>query len=174
MLRNSAVIVALVFAVSSDAVAQRRATAKLDWLAGCWRQNTSDGIVEEQWTQPGGQMILGVGRTMRGDTTASFELMRIFGRRNLLIFEARPNGGKAVEFVSSNLTPRVLDFRNSKNDFPQRVVYRYISADTLSAFIEGPAPRDLSARGGPRAKPIRIDYAYHRVSCEPDRGETNP
>ena len=145
----------MTMAVASPASAQSKVAA-LGWMAGCWQHTTSGILVEEQWTQPAGGMLLGVGRTTRRDSTISFEFTRIFQRGRSLIFEARPNGLEPVEFVAHRSVGRTLDFRNPKHDFPQRVGYRFISADSLRAFIEGPV----------RGRMRRVDFAYGRVPCE--------
>lgn len=101
-------------------------------------------------------MLFGTGRTIQRDSTASYELMRIFERDTSLIFEARPNGAAPVEFVARDTSTRVLDFHNASNDFPQRVVYQYVSGDSLEAFIEG-------SMGG---RSRRVNFAYRRARCE--------
>ena len=168
MLRGAALIVILLV-VPRDGAAQRRSISRLSWLTGCWQQTKSQTVVEEQWTHPGGRMMLGMGRTIGSDTTVSFEMMRIFARRQRLIFEARPNGGAPVEFVTIDTSTRVLDFRNRENVFPQRVVYRYVTQDSVEAFIEGTRQNRRGEGVARTARPLRVDYAYHRVSCEPTR-----
>ena len=150
------VVMTCMTAASADAQTAR--VNQLDWLVGCWQQQQGPNLIEERWTEPRAGMLLGVGRTTRRDSTISFEFMRIFQRRQTVIFEARPNGAEPVEFTTRHTANRAVDFRNPKNDFPQRVTYKYVAADSLHAFIEGPI----------RGRTRRIDFAYVRVPCQPE------
>jgi hypothetical protein len=47
-------------------------------------------------------------------------------------------------------------FENPAHDFPQRIIYRRLSPDSLVARIEGPGPNNTT-RG--------IDFPMRRVNC---------
>jgi hypothetical protein len=55
------------------------------WLAGDWQLLNATQCIEEVWTAPSGNMLVGMSRTVAAGRTTSFEFMRI---------EARENGGK--------------------------------------------------------------------------------
>lgn len=99
--------------------------------------------------------MLGMGRTVRGDSTTDFEMMRIVERESDLVFIAQPSGQVQAEFVASHLTDSAVTFANPAHDFPQRVLYRRGAADSLWTRIDG--VRDGTSRG--------VDFRYRRVAC---------
>ena len=130
---------------------------RLHWLAGCWERGSGQHMIEEQWMRPRGGSMLGMGRTVRGDSTIDYEMVRIIERANDLVYIAQPSRQAQAEFVASQLTDSAVTFANPAHDFPQRVLYRRGVADSLWARIEG--VRDGTARG--------VDFRYRRVACAP-------
>jgi hypothetical protein len=135
-------------------------TAALGWLAGCWERRAGTRLVEERWLPPRGGILLGVGRTTRGDTLVEWEQLRIYAAGDTLVYAAQPSGQPAAEFRAApdagadSLAARVV-FANAAHDFPQRVVYRRAGADSLLARVEG------TVAGRARAR----DFAYARARC---------
>ena len=132
------------------------------WLAGCWERRSANRVVEEQWLAPRGGMMLGMGRTTRGDSVVEFEHTRIYARGDTLIFAATPSGQAPAEFRTHGPTGDEVRFENPTHDFPQRVIYRRGRGDSLFARVEG--TRSGQLRGS--------DFAYARVSCPGSREPT--
>jgi len=134
--------------------------APLAWLAGCWELRAGSRLVEEQWLAPRGGMLLGVGRTTRGDSVVEYEYMRIYARGDTLVFAATPSGQAPAEFRAVAPGADLVTFENVAHDFPQRVQYRRIAPDSIVARVEG--TRNGKVRG--------IDYPYRRVPCAAGAG----
>ena len=132
---------------------------RLRWLSGCWEQRDARSIVEEFWTTPNGGTLFGIGRTIArrdaGDSTASFEIMRIFDRGGRLVFAAQPSGQTLAEFTERELTDSTVVFANPTHDFPQFVRYRRRGADRLHARVDG--KMDGKDQG--------FDSRYRKVRC---------
>ena len=129
---------------------------KLVWLGGCWQEVTSNGrIVEEQWMAPRGGQMIGMGRTVRGDSVLEFEHLRIFVRADHAIYHAEPSGQAPADFTAASVSDTAVTFENPQHDFPQRVIYRKRGADSLLARIEGTV--------GGRSR--GVDFPYKRVHC---------
>ncbi|EEF22383.1 conserved hypothetical protein [Ricinus communis] len=124
------------------------------FLAGCWRQVRPNGVVEEQWLAPGGEMMLGMSRTVRDGKARSFEFTRIQEAEGRLTFFAMPSGQPAAAFPLKSAAPGELVFENPGHDFPQRVIYKSQGADGLLGRIEGEI-------GG---KARSVDFPYKRCS----------
>ena len=139
----------------SPALARHSRIERLHWLARCWERVSGERTIEEQWMRPRGRSMLGMGRTVRGDSTVEYELMRIVERESDLVFIAQPSGLAQAEFVASVLTDSAVTFANPAHDFPQRVLYRRGTADSLWARIEG-------VSGG---KVRGLHFRYRRVAC---------
>jgi hypothetical protein len=141
--------------VAGTAPAQTARVSSVGWLAGCWELTDGARLVEEQWTRPRGGIMLGVGRTVRGDTLVEYEQVRLLERDGQLIYAAAPSGQPPAEFASVLVSDTAATFENLAHDFPQRVRYRRVGGDSLVARVEG------LHRGALRG----VDFGYHRVSC---------
>jgi hypothetical protein len=154
------VLVASILGASNGRAQARDGDAsRLRWLAGCWQQRSGALLIEEQWLAPRAGVLLGLSRTTRGDSLVGYEYMRIFARGDTLRFAAQPSGQPPVEFVARVATAREVVFENTANDFPQRVRYRAVGADSLRARIEGAGGGEV--RG--------LDFPFARVACTPGR-----
>jgi len=114
-------------------------TDDLHWLAGAWRtepQIMANGArwTEELWTEPAFGTLLGVGRSVGGLQTRSFDFMRIATDEKGLAFFGSPNGVPATRFGAVQVGAGRATFVNPAHDYPQRIVYERKS-DTLIATI---------------------------------------
>jgi hypothetical protein len=142
-------------AVREQVAASGPRVAQVGWLAGCWEQASGARVIEEQWTRPRGGLMLGVGRTVQGDSLVEYEQVRLFERDDKLVYAAAPSGQTPAEFECIHITDSAVTFENLTHDFPQRVVYRRRSPDSLVARVEGVRRGQL--RG--------VDFPYARVAC---------
>jgi len=130
---------------------------RLAWLGGCWQQTARTGqFVAEQWMSPRGGLMIGMGRTVRGDSVIEYEHLRILARDGRAIYHAEPSGQAPAEFPATTATDSLVIFENSKHDFPQRVIYRRRGTDSLLARVEG------TSNGRTRG----VDFPYARVRCQ--------
>ena len=83
---------------------------------------------------PNGGLMMGAGRTVVNGATRSSEHLRLRARDDTLVFE------------------------NLAHDFPQRILYRRLSADSVVARAEGPG-----ANGAVRG----FNIPMRRVECAP-------
>lgn len=130
---------------------------RLQWLAGCWLRENGSTSTEEQWMRPGAGMMLGMSRTIRDGRVLEHEALRIYSAADgALIFAAAPSNQLPAEFRAVAVSSDSAAFVNAAHDFPQRIVYRRVGADSVQATIEG--PRNGTTR--------RIDFDYARVRCD--------
>ena len=104
---------------------------------------------------PRGNSMIGMGRTVRGDSLVEFEVVVVRERGSDLVYEAHPSGQAAAEFVAESLGVASVVFANPTHDFPQRVGYRRVGADSLIGWIQG-------SMGGQDRK---IEFPYSRTEC---------
>ena|SRR5690349_21885334 len=137
--------------------AQATPVQQLSWMAGCWRQvhPASGRTIDEQWMAPGGRMMLGMSRTVRGDSVIEYEHLRILERGGHAVFHAEPSGQAPADFEARTVSDSAVTFENPAHDFPQRVIYRRRGRDSLIARIEG--TRNGRVRG--------VDFPYSRTAC---------
>jgi hypothetical protein len=126
----------------------------IGWLAGQWQLTSASRCVEEQWTAPSGNMLIGMSRTVAEGRTTSFEFMRIEARADGIYYVAQPSGRPPVDFKLASDSPTELIFVNPGHaDRLKKVIYRREAADRLAARIEG--------ENGGRA--FAEDYPYDRL-----------
>jgi hypothetical protein len=108
------------------------------WMSGDWLREEGAAWTEEHWSRPRGGLMLGTGRSGRGDRVRSFEYMRI-GRdaEGQLTFWGSPEGAPAVAFRAVTVRDNEMIFENPAHDFPTRVAYRR-TGDIMTATVSGP------------------------------------
>jgi len=128
---------------------------QLAWLERRWVRQSKARTVEEQWLAPLGNSMVGIGRTVDGDSLIEYELVIIREHGSRLAYEAHPSGQPTAVFLSTSVGDSGVVFENLEHDFPQRVGYQRLGADELMAWIEG--TRDGKTR--------RVDFPYRRAAA---------
>ncbi len=99
--------------------------------------------------------MLGMARTVVGDSLREFESTLIRSRGGRIAYEASPSGQKPTVFPAIHVSDDSVIFELPGHDFPQRIGYVRRGGDSLVAWIEG-------ARNG---QVRRIPYQFARVAC---------
>lgn len=129
--------------------------ADTSWLAGDWYMTAGSQCIEEHWTAPASNALVGMSRTVKDGKMVEFEFLRIEARRDGIYYVAQPGGRPPVDFKLSSGTDSELVFVNPGHpDHLDRIVYRRHGADRLDARVEG--------RNGD--KTFAVDYPYARAS----------
>jgi hypothetical protein len=134
---------------------QERGIERVRWLQGCWEAVSPQRTIEDQWMPPRGGSMVGVSRTVRGNTLVEYELIVLREQGDLLSYEAHPSGQPSAIFLSRAVGDSSVVFENPEHDFPQRIGYRRDGPDVLLAWIEG------TENGQSR----RVDFSYRRAAC---------
>ena len=124
-------------------------------MVGCW--SAADGSdSREYWFAAGSDALVGMGRSIRAGRLAGYEFMVIRTTPAGLSFTAKPAGQPEATFLAATVTAREVVFENAAHDFPQRIIYRRVGADSVVARIEG------TVRGQARG----VDFPFARVRCD--------
>ncbi|MEP6939740.1 MAG: DUF6265 family protein [Rudaea sp.] len=151
-------LVVLLLCICTATVAQQKPASleRLAWLAGAWHLDDSGQRVDEFWSTPAQDMMIGMSRSVRDGKTTTFEFLRIVAREDGVFYVAQPRGKPPVEFRLESIDAREAIFVNPGHaDHLQRIVYRHGPGDTLAARIEG------SNAGHAFAE----DFAYRRADA---------
>ncbi len=140
---------------AAGVVSEEPAVGRLGWLSGCWEARSDGTTVEEYWSDPRGGSMIGVSRSIRGDSTLTHELMLVRTVGGRLAFEALPSGQSWTRFVLVSLSDSSVAFENPAHDFPQRIRYRRTAMDSLLAQAEG------TVNGLGRV----VTFPYARIRC---------
>lgn len=151
------VVGAIVVAASSGAQAsQSSAIDRAGWLAGCWEMRARNRVTLEMWMPPSGGTMLGASRTTAAGVTREFEHLRLHAAGDTLVYTALPSGQRETSFRSTTVSATTLVFENPAHDFPQKITYRRVGEDSVTARVEGPGPNNTT-RG--------FDIRMRRASC---------
>ena len=155
-------LISAMLAVSPCAAAQNASTATLSdlaFMAGCWRGDFANGAaLEEFYTQPSDNLILGLSRFMRGKRAVQHEFSRITADSSGITLLPFP-GGKPSEHafrLTSVESGRAL-FEAPEHDFPKRIRYSKGADGSLTARIDG-------GEGDSRVQ----EWRMRRLNCQPD------
>jgi Domain of unknown function (DUF6265) len=158
---RSITLAALVSALAAAGLRARPPAAPLSalsFMAGCWRGPAGAGsAIEEYYTAPTDNVMLGVTRYLRGSRVTGFEFTSIVREDTAIVVTPRPEGQRPVPFRVTWLGGDSVVWENPSHDFPRLISYRRAPGDTLVARIEGPG------RDGPRSEEWRMT----RVRCGP-------
>lgn len=138
MKRSIGLAALFVVMASAAALAQEKPTLEaLAWMAGSW-SGTSRGIeMEEHWTRPSGNSMIGMHRDVGKGRTLGFEFLRIVQQPDAIVYLSMPDGrSPATPFPLKEVSGTRVVFENPAHEFPQRIIYWKDGAD-LRARIEG-------------------------------------
>lgn len=117
--------------------ASKATIADLSWLAGSWTATTQGIAMEEHWTAPKGNSMIGLHRDVGKGRTLVFEFLRIEQQGDRIVYLSMPNGrSPATPFPLKEVSGTRVVFENLQHDFPQRIIYWKDGSD-LRARIEG-------------------------------------
>jgi hypothetical protein len=120
--------IAITFPLASpphSSVQQRPpALSDLFWLAGNWETTGGGRLAEEHWMAPGGNLMLGMSRTVAGDQLVSFEFLRVEPRDDGSYYVAQVRRRPGVDFRLATASPEEAVFVNPGHaDHLKRIVY---------------------------------------------------
>lgn len=114
----------------------------LSWLIGDWQDINPEFVFYESWWQDKNGNLKGKGYMIADNDTVFEEFLRISISSEGKIFyivsfaEDVITAG-SVNFEMVKFENRTYYFHNAANDYPQYIVYQYISKDSIKAYISG-------------------------------------
>jgi hypothetical protein len=124
-----------------NATKDRDNLTRASWLMGVWVYHSPKGDIFESWKKLNDSLFVGRSYTMVGSDTIIAEEIRLVeqnGEVNYIPSVPNQNMGLPVKFKLTSMTDNELIFENPDHDFPQRISYQRLTADSLVAEISGP------------------------------------
>lgn len=132
-----AALLVMACSLAIGVAAQTKTTlADLAFISGNWEMVGPKQRVEERWTPPATNAMLGLSRTLREGRMAEFEYLRIVERADGIFYIAQPGGRPATEFKLTKFDGSAAVFENPQHDFPKRIIYRKNADGSLTASID--------------------------------------
>ena len=141
MIRIAATATVVVLTLQPAAAAAQTAHTleTLSFMAGCWRGEFDNGaVLEEFYTTPSDNLMLGTSRFLRGGRAVQFEFSRITADSMGIVLLPFP-GGRPSEhgFRLTTLAAQSALFEAPDHDFPKRIRYARAPDGSLTARIDG-------------------------------------
>ncbi len=149
-------IALLTAAAHAQAPAAKPTLQDLAWIAGHWRIEQGDRLVDEQWMTPAGELMMGMARNIQGGKVREYEFTLLRQEPNGdILYIASPSQQAETAFKLTSLSGGTAVFENPEHDFPKKIVYARQADGSLLAAIEGP---------GRDGRPRRVEYPFKRVT----------
>lgn len=139
---STAVIFFILCAFLEAPPAGKKTFKKLHALAGTWQRNTKRGLAVEEWRVMDKFHLQGRGYYLAGKDTITTEKISLQYTGEEIFYSPTAfgqNNNKAVDFklTAADLKNLVFTFEDPEHDFPKRIIYEIITADSLHAWVDG-------------------------------------
>lgn len=113
---------------------------QFSWMLGNWENTTADGIFTETWLKTNDTVFTGKGLIVAANDTVFEEDIKLHydnGNIYYTVTTTGQNNQQPVSFKYIDTIPASYVFENKEHDFPTRIIYQKITADSIVALIEG-------------------------------------
>ncbi len=119
--------------------------SKLSWIAGTWVANQDGDYLEEMWSEPVGDTMMGVFRWVKGGKIWLNEIVTITDDSEGLVFRLRhfdrkmtawEDKDKPFYYPVKHMGRNEIVFENPERDHPRSMTYRRVG-DTLYVILQG-------------------------------------
>ncbi|MFT3909866.1 MAG: DUF6265 family protein [Ferruginibacter sp.] len=146
-------LILMAFAIKQDTGAFK----KLYALEGTWVMKSKKGnTIGESWVKVNDDYLQNKGFYVKGNDTVVTERVALRKIKNEISYTSTvedQNNKQPIAFKLTSFENNVFIFENPEHDFPKRIIYELISADSIHAWIDA----GKSGTGG------RQDFYYHRA-----------
>ena len=113
---------------------------KAKWLIGEWKCVTTKRVLHEVWWVKNDSCLAERSYFLKNADTVQLETVNLEEHQGKLFYIPTlkdENNGKPVLFKQTSATQNQLVFENLEHDFPQKITYTRITADSLLAETSG-------------------------------------
>jgi Domain of unknown function (DUF6265) len=112
---------------------------KLYTLEGTWKMTTKRGAVCEEWKKVSKNYLQSKGYMVKGKDTIISERIALTNTKEGIFYTSTvedQNNKQPVAFKMTRSENNTFVFENPQHDFPKRIVYKLVTADSLHAYID--------------------------------------
>lgn len=110
------------------------------WLLGTWENKSTDGTLSETWKKVNDSTFEGESYFVKSKDTIHAESIILQQKGEELSYHSTiqgQNGNKPIVFPLTEEAENLFVFENRKQDYPQKIQYKFISKDRFSTEISG-------------------------------------
>jgi len=114
----------------------------LAFMSGCWEgefrgRNGAAGVIEEHYTSPSANVMLGTTRYLLDGSAVQFELTTIRASAAGVVLQPYPGGAASpATFALTEAAGGRAVFEAPEHDFPRRITYRVTGEGRIAARID--------------------------------------
>lgn len=119
--------------------AEKKTFKKLYTLQGTWKMITKRGAICEEWKKIDNNYLQNKGYMVKGNDTLVNERVTLTNTKEGIFYTStveNQNNKQPIAFKMTKAENNTFVFENPQHDFPKRVVYRFVTTDSLHAFID--------------------------------------
>ena len=142
MNKNSIAVLLLLTVCSfvTEPTVVNRPVKMFHWLKGSWQMQTRRGIITEKWAVANDSTLAGESFMTRADGTElpleKIELAYRNGQYYYIPTVKNQNGEQPVAFKITSRSETGFVAENPQHDFPKRISYTLVNADSIHAVID--------------------------------------
>ena len=137
------IIIAIIAAIALSAFIiddnGKKMFKKLYALEGVWKMNTKRGAVCEEWKKVDKNYLQNKGYMIKGKDTIINERVALTNSKEGIFYTSTvedQNNKKPIAFKMTKAENNMFVFENPQHDFPKRIVYKLVTADSLHAYVD--------------------------------------
>lgn len=118
--------------------AETKLHSKLMTLAGTWKETNTGNYIEKWETSEGDTLLTGAGFEVKSGVLSRTETLAIIKSDGSIFYRATVDGqnqGATISFRLVDVDGSNLVFENPGHDFPQQIVYNFMSDSTISIKV---------------------------------------
>ena len=139
-MKNLLIAVTIVLCLSAFFISRDdKVFKKLYVLEGTWKMNTKRGAVCEEWKKVDNNYLQNRGYMIKGNDTIITERVALTNTKAGILYTSTvedQNNKEPIAFKMTRNEDNMFVFENPEHDFPKRIVYKFITTDSLHAFID--------------------------------------
>ncbi len=139
------IAVAAVISLSAFIKDDKKIFKKLYTLEGVWKMNTKRGAICEEWKKVDKNYLQSTGYMLKGKDTIINERVALTNTEAGIFYTSTvedqnnpqdPGDKQPVAFKMTKAENNTYVFENPEHDFPKRIVYKMVTADSLHAYVD--------------------------------------
>lgn len=134
------ILIVVLFGFSSPQAELDKIFKSISQIKGGWKMETRKGAIYEEWSLGDNQNLVGNSYKLKNSDTTLLEDLEIQIKANSIYYISKvvdQNEQKPIYFKLIKSKNNIFVFENKQHDYPQRIIYKFVSNDSLVARIEG-------------------------------------